>query len=162
MESPLGPLTLGATPDGVCLVEFDDARRLQKQRDTLQRYFRCDLAPGPHPHLDLLKRELVDYFAGRLTQFRTPVIYPGSPFQCRVWDGLRGIPYGATRSYEGLACQIGLPSGSRAVGGANARNRICILIPCHRVVRKDGTPGGYGGGLWRKQWLLDLERRMVA
>ena len=86
-----------------------------------------------------------------------PLIYPGTPFQERVWDGLLRIPYGETWSYEDLAKHVGTPKGSRAVGMANGRNRIAILIPCHRVVNKGGKLGGYGGGLWRKQFLLDLE-----
>ena len=159
MESPVGPLTLGATPDGVCLVSFDDHRAAL---DRLQRHFQCDVIPGHHPHLDLLQRALSDYFAGRLTSFRVPVVYSGNSFQNRVWEQLRGIPYGETCSYEKLAQKVGRPRAARAVGNANGLNRVCILIPCHRVIRKDGTLGGYGGGLWRKEWLLRLERRVMA
>jgi AraC family transcriptional regulator of adaptative response/methylated-DNA-[protein]-cysteine methyltransferase len=85
-------------------------------------------------------------------------VYPGTPFQVKVWDALRQIPYGETYSYEKLAWAVGAPGAQRAVGHANGQNRLAILIPCHRVVNKDGRLGGYGGGLWRKQLLLDLER----
>ena len=87
-----------------------------------------------------------------------PLVFPGSPFQVSVWKALLTIPYGTTWSYEQLAIAVGTPRGSRAVGHANGQNRLGIIIPCHRVVNKDGKLGGYGGGLWRKQFLLDLER----
>jgi len=103
LESPLGPLVAGATPDGVCLAEFSDRRMLEKQFESLRKNFRCAIVPGSHPHLEQLKQELADYFAGRLTQFRVPVISPGSPFQRRVWQQLEQIPYGETRSYQDLA-----------------------------------------------------------
>ncbi len=159
MAGPLGRLTLGATRDGVCLVAFGDDPGPQIAR--LRRQLRCVATEGSHPHLDLLKRELSDYFAGRTTSFRVPVVHVGSPFQCRVWTELRKIPYGATCSYEQLACKIRRPRAARAVGNANGQNPVCILIPCHRVVRKDGAVGGYGGGSFRKEWLLDLERKTL-
>ena len=90
-----------------------------------------------------------------------PLEFPGSAFQRRVWKGLLGIPYGTTLSYEDLARRVGVPRGQRAVGHANGLNRISIVIPCHRVVNKDGKLGGYGGGVWRKQWLLNLEKGTV-
>jgi len=115
--------------------------------------------PGTNRHIDKLKKELAQYFAGKLSKFTVPLIYPGSPFQRKVWQGLLKIPFGETRSYEALAKAIGVPAAQRAVGHANGQNRIAILIPCHRVVNKGGKLGGYGGGLWRKQFLLDLERK---
>src|SRR5204863_8553507 len=98
-------------------------------------------------------------FAGRRRTFDVPLVYPGSQFQMSVWRQLLAIPYGETRSYEDIAITVGAPAGCRAVGLANGRNRIAIVIPCHRVVNKGGKLGGYGGGLWRKQFLLDLERK---
>ena len=94
----------------------------------------------------------------RSRQFSLALVYPGSPFQRDVWDELLSIPYGETCSYEELARRIGSPQAARAVGRANGLNRISILIPCHRVVTKDGELGGYGGGLWRKRFLLNLEQ----
>jgi AraC family transcriptional regulator of adaptative response/methylated-DNA-[protein]-cysteine methyltransferase len=158
LESPLGPLVAGATAQGVCLLEFTDRRMLEKQLAALRKLFACAVVPGQNEHLDRLKDELARYFAGSLRQFTTSLLYPGTPFQQRVWEELRRIPYGETCSYEGLAARLGLPGAQRAVGRANGLNRVAIVIPCHRVVRKSGELGGYGGGLWRKQFLLNLER----
>jgi AraC family transcriptional regulator of adaptative response/methylated-DNA-[protein]-cysteine methyltransferase len=157
-ESPLGPLVMAANNEGVCLLEFSDRRALETQFATLRHRFPFAIVPGEHDHLTRLKQELTEYFAGTRTTFEVPLIYPGTPFQQIVWNALRRIPYGKTCSYEGLACQIGAPGAQRAVGRANGQNRICIVIPCHRVVNKGGQLGGYGGGLWRKQFLLDLEQ----
>ena len=103
------------------------------------------------------KNELTSYFQGQPPRFSVPLIYPGTPFQRRVWEALLRIPSGQTRSYEELARAIGSPDAVRAVGRANGQNRIAILIPCHRVVNKNGELGGYGGGRWRKRHLLELE-----
>jgi AraC family transcriptional regulator of adaptative response/methylated-DNA-[protein]-cysteine methyltransferase len=157
-ESPVGPLLMGATDDGVCLLEFTDRRALETQIATVRRQFDCALVPGKHEYIDRLQDELDRYFAGTLRQFRVPLTYPGTPFQQKVWKQLLQIPYGETRSYEDVARAVGTPSAQRAVGTANGKNRIAIVIPCHRVVNKGGNLGGYGGGLWRKQFLLDLER----
>ena len=158
LESPVGPLVAGATQAGVCLLEFTDRRMLETQFTTIRKRFGCGIVPGESEHLDRLREELARYFAGALRQFTVPLIYPGTPFERRVWDGLLSISYGETRSYDDLAREIGCHGASRAVGGANGRNRIAIVIPCHRVINKSGALGGYGGGLWRKQFLLDLER----
>jgi AraC family transcriptional regulator of adaptative response/methylated-DNA-[protein]-cysteine methyltransferase len=157
-ESPVGPLLMAANEAGICLLEFTDRRMLETQFATLRKRFGCAIVPGSHEHMDLLKEELARYFAGTLSQFSVPVVYPGSPFQSKVWSQLLRIPYGQTCSYEDLAVAVGAPGACRAVGRANGQNRIAILIPCHRVVNKGGQLGGYGGGLWRKQFLLDLER----
>jgi AraC family transcriptional regulator of adaptative response/methylated-DNA-[protein]-cysteine methyltransferase len=158
IESPLGPLVAGAREEGVCLLEFSDRRMLQAQIETLQRRFGAPVVTGDSPHFARLRHEIDAYFAGRLKQFTVPIAAPGTPFQERVWAGLLRIPYGETRSYEELAATIGAPGAQRAVGHANGLNRIAIIIPCHRVVNKNGKLGGYGGQLWRKQALLDLER----
>ncbi len=160
LESPLGPLVMGATNKGVCLLEFSDRRMLETQFTTLRNRFECAIVPGNHEHLEQLEEELARYLAGKLTEFQVPLIYPGTPFQQKVWSGLLQIPYGETCSYEDLARAVGSPNAQRAVGTANGMNRIAIVIPCHRVVNKDGQLGGYGGGLWRKKFLLDLERRV--
>ena len=158
LRSPLGPLVAGATKDGVCLLEFSDRRMLEAQFATVRRRFQTPIVPGKIDHLTLLEKELAEYFAGRLTRFTVPLVYPGTPFQRRVWEGLLRIPYGETRSYEELANHVGSPGAQRAVGRANGLNRIAIVIPCHRVINKDGQLGGYGGGLRRKEFLLRLER----
>jgi AraC family transcriptional regulator of adaptative response/methylated-DNA-[protein]-cysteine methyltransferase len=157
MESPVGPLVAGATDEGVCLLEFSDRRMLEGQLASVRQRL-GPVLPGTHPLLEQLKAELAEYFAGTRREFTVPLVYPGTPFQVKVWNALRRIPYGETISYEKLAWAVGTPRGQRAVGHANGLNRIPIVIPCHRVVNKDGQLGGYGGGLWRKQLLIDLER----
>jgi AraC family transcriptional regulator of adaptative response/methylated-DNA-[protein]-cysteine methyltransferase len=156
--TPLGPMVLGATTEGLCLAEFTNRRMLKAQFEALQRHFRCAVVPGQNLHLEAAQGELDRYFAGELKAFSVPLVYPGSDFQRAVWDRLLAIPYGQTRSYEWLAQQVGRPAAVRAVGTTNGLNRIALFIPCHRVVNKSGKLGGYGGGVWRKQALLDLER----
>ena len=115
-----------------------------------------DWTPDPAPFAHV-QAELADYFAGRLTRFTVPVAPAGTAFQRRAWDALRDIPYGQTISYAEQARRLGHPRASRAVGGANGKNPVSIVVPCHRVVASDGTLGGYGGGLPVKRRLLDLE-----
>lgn len=159
IRSPLGPLVAGATDEGVCLLEFTDRRMLEAQFRTVRKVFGLPLLPGANEHLERLEGELAAYFEGRLKRFTVPLIYPGTPFQRRVWDALLDIPYGETRSYEDIAVAVGNSGAVRAVGTANGRNRIAIVIPCHRVINKGGKLGGYGGGLRRKEFLLELERK---
>jgi len=162
IESPLGRLVAGATDTGVCLLEFSDPGRLDAQIGTLERRLGCAVTQGEHPLLPQLGAELAEYFAGERRTFSVPLHYPGTEFQVRVWTALRAIPYGQTTSYEALAATVSRPGAQRAVGKANGDNRIAIVIPCHRVVRKDGTLCGYGGGLWRKRRLLELERGLTT
>lgn len=158
LPSPFGPLIAGATEEGVCLLEFTDRRMLEAQMKTVRHRFQLPVVPGSHRFLDQLKQELDAYFAGTLRQFTVPLSYPGTDFQQKVWSQLLQIPYGETRSYQELAAAVGSPGAVRAVGRANGLNRIAIVIPCHRVLNKSGDLGGYGGGLRRKQFLLNLER----
>jgi len=139
-------------------LEFSDRRMLDAQFTTLRKIFKCPVIPGTNNHIEQLKKELKDYFSGRLKHFIVPLIFPGSEFQQKVWNELLNIPHGKTISYEDMAIKVGVPKGQRAVGHANGLNRIAIVIPCHRVVNKNGNLGGYGGGLWRKQKLLQLEK----
>jgi AraC family transcriptional regulator of adaptative response/methylated-DNA-[protein]-cysteine methyltransferase len=131
---------------------------LERNFETMRRCFGCAVVPGEHRLLDQLRRELQEYFAGQRRDFSVPLAPRGTPFQEKVWHELRRIPYGETISYDELARRIGQPTAQRAVARANGMNRICILIPCHRVIGKDGSLTGYGGGLWRKRLLLELER----
>jgi len=158
LESPLGPLLAGATDEGLCLVEFTDRRMLERNMETICRRFRCAVVPGEHKWLTQLRRELAGYFAGERREFTVPLVSRGTAFQEKVWRELRLISYGETISYDELARRIGQPTAQRAVARANGMNRICILIPCHRVIGKDGSLTGYGGGLWRKRLLLAIER----
>jgi len=155
--TPLGPLVAGANENGLCLLEFADRTILEAQIKRLRRHLDCVVTPGSNRHIEQVEGELAEYFAGRRTEFDVPLEAPGTEFQNRVWQALRRIPYGETRSYEQIARAIGKPTAVRAVGRANGSNRIPIVIPCHRVVRADGSLGGYGGELWRKRYLLQLE-----
>jgi AraC family transcriptional regulator of adaptative response/methylated-DNA-[protein]-cysteine methyltransferase len=161
LNSPLGPLVAGANNQGVCLLEFTDRRMLETQFKTLRARFALPLLPGSNEHLEKLRHEVVQYFDGKLRRFTVPLVYPGTPFQQDVWKALLTIPYGETRSYEDMAKAVGTPKAVRAVGTANGKNRIAIVIPCHRVVNKGGQLGGYGGGLRRKEHLLQLEGALL-
>jgi AraC family transcriptional regulator of adaptative response/methylated-DNA-[protein]-cysteine methyltransferase len=158
LESPLGRLAVAANSEGICLLEFEDRRALPTQWKVLARRFGTPVVPGHNEHIDRLADELARYFAGQLREFTVC----GTPFQQRIWRRLQQIPYGSTMSYEELARATGHPGAQRAVGRANGDNRLAIVVPCHRVVQKDGQLRGYGGGLWRKQFLLDLEHRIAA
>ncbi len=157
IDGPLGPLIAGAVEGGICLLEFMDRRMLETQASVLRSRLGLPAAPAPHPHLERLENELGEYFAGKRSEFDVPIHEPGTLFQERVWAALREIPYGETRSYGDLARILGEPAAVRAVAQANGRNRIAILVPCHRVIGADGGLGGYGGGVWRKRRLLEIE-----
>ena len=158
LDSPVGRLLAAATDDGVCLLEYTDRRMLERNLVTMRQRFASPVVPGEHHWLKQLNHELQTYFDNQLTAFSVPVAPRGTPFQEKVWSELRRIPYGSTISYEELAARIGQPTAVRAVANANGQNRVNILIPCHRVIGKNGDLTGYGGGLWRKRLLLDLER----
>lgn len=155
--SPLGPMFAGATEKGICLLEFTDRRMIETQIKRLKKYLNAEFVPGQHPHLTKLNQQLEAYFDGYLEEFTVPLDVPGTVFQTRVWQALKQIPYGNTRSYQQQAEAIGNDKAVRAVAKANGDNRIAIIIPCHRVIGKDGSLTGYGGGIWRKQRLLELE-----
>ncbi len=157
IRTAVGPLIVGTTEEAVCLLEFSDRRMLETQLRTLRRRFHAALVPGSNPLVETLQRQLDEYFAAERREFTVPVSHPGTPFQEKVWSHLQRIPYGSTCSYKDLARAVGHPLAVRAVGTANGMNRLAILIPCHRVVNANGELGGYGGGLWRKRLLLDLE-----
>ena len=152
---------MGATKEGVCFLEFSDRRRIESQIAALRRDFHLPLVPGDNEHLVRLREELTLYFVGELQEFSVPLDTAGTSFQARVWQGLREIPYGMAASYEELARRVGSPRAARAVGRANGLNRVAIVVPCHRVIARDGQLAGYGGGVWRKRALLDLERDVV-
>lgn len=155
--SPLGSLVAATVEDGLCLLEFGDIARLEQQAPRLRRWFKGPIVAGAHRHLDQLQAELAEYFEGARQEFTVPLIRRGAPFEMGVWEQLLKIPFGETRSYADIAKAINNPKAVRAVGSANGRNRLAIVIPCHRVVNADGKLGGYGGGLWRKLRLLEIE-----
>ncbi len=157
----LGPIIAGATENKLCFLEFADRRMLEKQLKTLHTRLGCTIVPGTNPIIKKTHKELKAYFQGKLQRFTVPLLTPGSAFQQRVWKALQEIPYGTTTSYGELARKLGLPAGHRAVARANGDNRIAIIIPCHRVINSDGKLAGYGGGVWRKQRLIDIERSQL-
>jgi len=157
VRTPLGPMLAGAVPAGICLLEFVDRRMMETQLARLRRQLQAELVPGASPHFDALQRQLDEYFAGARRTFDLPLVLTGTPFQRRVWAALLEIPYGATRAYAEQAAAVGAPRAVRAVARANGDNRVSIIVPCHRVIGRDGALTGYGGGLWRKRFLLDLE-----
>ena len=159
LATPLGPMLAGTTADSICLLEFSDRPMLPTQLEVVARRLRRPAVAGRHPLLDALQQQLDEYFAGDRLAFDLPLLAPGTPFQERTWTALRAIPAGGTLTYEELALRAGRPGAQRAAGTANGSNRLCLLLPCHRVIRKSGGLGGYGGGVWRKAWLLDHERR---
>jgi len=162
LPTPLGALLAAATEQGLCMLEFADRKKLPGQAADLSRWFERPVVPGSHPYIAQAAAELEEYFGGRRQEFSIPLDLRGTPFQEAVWRELLRIPYGTTISYEALATRIGRPGAQRAVGLANGRNRIPIVVPCHRVIQKNGQLRGYGGGLWRKQFLLELEQRTAG
>jgi AraC family transcriptional regulator, regulatory protein of adaptative response / methylated-DNA-[protein]-cysteine methyltransferase len=157
LYTPLGPMVAAALEEALVLLEFSDRRMLETQLKRLQRLLGCHMTPGSNPVLDETEQQLKTYFEGTLREFTVPLLTPGSAFQQKVWECLRRIRYGETASYLQQAACIGRPECARAVARANGDNRIAILIPCHRVLGSDGSLCGYGGGIWRKRFLLDME-----
>jgi len=158
LASPLGTLVAGATDEGVCLLEFGGRGRVADHFRRFKTHLDGEVVAGGNRHLAQIRDELRAYFGGTLQAFSVPLVMAGTQFEKRVWSALRTIPYGTTATYGDVARAIGeLPAAARAVGRANGSNPIAIVIPCHRVIGKDRTLVGYGGGLWRKRRLLDLE-----
>jgi methylated-DNA-[protein]-cysteine S-methyltransferase len=149
IDSPVGPLLIAASDEGLHAIGFHAARR-----DVARGH---DWREGGHALLDAARRQLGEYFEGRRTVFDLALAPRGTPFQREVWRGLAGIPYGLTISYAELARRVGRPAASRAVGAANGRNPLPIVLPCHRVIGTDGSLVGFGGGLAVKRFLLELE-----
>lgn len=161
IDTPLGAMLALADGDGLRLLEFVDRRGLEKEILTLRRRLSCVVVPGDNRHLDTVAGELAAYFDGTAAGFTVPLVPVGTDFERAAWKLLQTIPPGKTRSYADMARRLGNPHATRAVGRANGRNPVAIVIPCHRVIRSDGSLCGYGGGVWRKRWLLDHERRMM-
>ncbi len=158
VTTPLGPMLCGTTDEGLCLLEFVDRRMLETQLKRLTQRLNAVFVPGTNSFTEETARQIDEYFKGRRKNFSIPLVTPGTDFQQKVWNQLMEIPYGSTRSYEEQAIAIENPKAVRAVARSNGDNRIAIIIPCHRVIGKDGTLCGYGGGLWRKKYLLELEQ----
>jgi len=161
IETPLGAMLALADEEGLHLLEFVDRRGLEREILALRKRTRSAIVPGTNQHLEKTAEQLKNYFDGIALNFDVNTKTAGSPFEKSVWELLRKIAPGETWSYGQMAERLGNPKAVRAVGRANGRNCFAIIIPCHRVIRSDGNLCGYGGGIWRKQWLLEHERRIV-
>ncbi len=156
--TPLGPMLAGAVNNKICLLEFIDRRMLETQLKRIKKIFNTELVPGNNSLFVKLNKQLEEYFNGKRKNFSIPLSIEGTPFQMKVWNELLKIPYGKTVSYKTQAINIDNPKAVRAVGKANGDNRISIIIPCHRVIGSNGDLVNYGGGIWRKQYLINLEK----
>lgn len=159
LDTPLGPMLAIADDNALYLLEFVDRRGLEREVERLRVRTKAAIVPGVTAPITAIEKELKAYFTGKLKKFSTPLALLGSPFQQRVWHALCEIPYGETRSYKQQAHLLGQPTASRAVANANGANQLAIIIPCHRIITSSGDLGGYGGGLARKQWLIEWEAR---
>ncbi|WP_312751515.1 bifunctional transcriptional activator/DNA repair enzyme AdaA [Epilithonimonas hominis] len=161
IETPLGTMIACANENGICMLEFSDRKSLSKELEDISKYFKANIVQGENPHFKTLKKELEEYFERKRFDFTVPLAPVGTDFQKNVWEILRTIPYGTTRSYQQQADILGNPKAVRAVANANGLNKISIIIPCHRVIGTNGRLTGYSGGIWRKQKLLELEKAIL-
>ncbi len=157
--TPLGTMYAGASERGLCFLEFSDRKMIDQQIEQLQQRMKARFVQATTAVLTRVESQLEEYFGGKRQNFEIPLDINGTPFQILAWQALQQIPYGETRSYQQQAVKIGNARAVRAVASANAKNHIAIVIPCHRVIAKNGGLAGFGGGIWRKKYLLDLEAR---
>ena len=162
IETPLGTMYACAVEQGVCMLEFTDRKMLETELKTIAKSLNATIIQGTNKHFDLLRQQLEEYFDGRRKVFTVPLCPVGTDFQQSVWLSLQTIPYGTTCSYKQQAASMNKQTAIRAVANANGMNKISILIPCHRVIGENGNLTGYGGGIWRKKWLLDMEKKNVG
>lgn len=162
VPSRIGEFFAGATSRGCVLFEFHDRRHAKKLGEAFGRRYALDVVKGRSPHIAAMADQVHEYLEGKRTGFDLTLDLRGTAFEQSVWGLLLKIPYGATRSYGDIAAELGKPGASRAVGRANGANHLPIIVPCHRVIESTGSLRGYGGGLWRKKFLLDLEREGAA
>ncbi len=152
-------MRIGATDEGICIFDFQYRRSIDSIMKRIETIAGDSFGEGEHPHFEKLELQIGEYFAGTRKEFDLPLHLLGTPFQKSVWLGLLQIPYGETRSYKQQSIFLGNEKAIRAMAGANGENGIAIIIPCHRVIGENGSLTGYGGGLQRKKWLLDHERK---
>lgn len=162
ITTQLGPMFACATEEGLCLLEFTECKTLEKELRDLQQKLKGKILVGENKYIKQTRKELSEYFVGQRRHFDVALHTPGTDFQLRVWNALREIPFGVTRNYQAQANSIGRPKAVRAVAAANGGNRLAIIVPCHRVIGKNGDLTGYSGGLERKKWLLEHERELMA
>jgi len=158
-ETPLGTMHAGVVEEGICLLEFSEPGRLDRELKQAARLFGAEISYGFHAEIGILQEQLKEYFDGHRRAFDLKLHIRGTEFQELVWKELLKIPYGTTHTYKQQALALKMPGAIRAVGHANGMNRIAIVVPCHRVIGENGKMTGYGGGLWRKRWLLEHERK---
>ncbi|MDH6253325.1 AraC family transcriptional regulator of adaptative response/methylated-DNA-[protein]-cysteine methyltransferase [Chryseobacterium sp. H1D6B] len=161
IETPLGTMFACAVDEGICLLEFTDRKNMEKQFISLSKALNAEIVQGENKHFTQLEQELKEYFEGKRQKFEVPLYTTGTEFQKKVWQLLREIPIGETRTYKQQSEFLGNPKAVRAVGTANGINKIAIIIPCHRVIGSNGDLIGYAGGIWRKQKLLELEKAIL-
>lgn len=160
--TPIGPMFICATEKGVCLLEFTNRKMLETEFKDLQKRLDAPIIHGENRHIKQLKKELREYFEEGRTQFEVSIDAIGTDFQKRVWNVLLKVPYGTTTTYLRQARIMNREQAVRAVASANGYNKIAIIIPCHRVIGSNGKLTGYGGGIERKKWLLDFEKKNTS
>lgn len=161
IETDLGLMVVAASEKGICMLEFADYKLIDLELRQLSENCKAPLVQGNNPHFDTLRKQLDEYFKGERKEFDIPLDLVGTEFQKKVWLSLLQIPYGSTISYGRQAELINKPTSVRAVANANGKNKVSIILPCHRVIGADGSLTGYGGGLWRKKKLLEFEKENV-
>jgi AraC family transcriptional regulator of adaptative response/methylated-DNA-[protein]-cysteine methyltransferase len=159
INTPLGTMLAGATDEGICLFEYEHRKMIDAIQKRICNGLNTAMQKGDHVHFKILRTQIDEYFNGSRTIFNIPLHLVGSEFQKRVWNALLQIPFGETRSYKQQSLLLGNEKAIRAVAGANGDNGIAIIVPCHRVIGENGSLTGYGGGLWRKKWLLQHETK---
>jgi len=159
LSTPIGEMFVMETQKGICLLEFEDLKELEQEIQSILQKTKGKLIEGGSNFFALLSEEMGAYFQDCNSPFSVPLDMLGTDFQKQVWNSLIEIPVGQTRSYTQLAERIGKSKAVRAVGSANAKNPIAIVIPCHRLIGANGSLTGYGGGIWRKEWLLMHEKQ---
>ncbi len=158
IETELGTMIAGATDKGICMFEFADYKWIDLELKQLESSLKAPLVQGESRFFDPLRKQMEAYFNGERREFDLPLDLVGTDFQQKVWLSLLRIPYGQTTTYAKQAALLGMPTAVRAVANANGKNKVSIILPCHRVIGADGTLTGYGGGVWRKKKLLELEQ----
>ncbi len=160
LDTPIGSMVAIGDDKALYLLEFVERKSLVHQIERLKKKTNLSITPGSSHSLVSIESELKLFFSGQLKEFKTPTLCVGSPFQMRVWEDLKKIPFGRTCSYAELALSVGNKKACRAVAKANSTNKLAIIIPCHRVINSNGKLGGYAGGISRKEWLIRYEKTL--
>ncbi|KAB2878317.1 methylated-DNA--[protein]-cysteine S-methyltransferase [bacterium] len=158
IKSPLGDMVLGSIADKICFLEFYLPERYKEMSGKIRKVFDAEWVEGTNDVIEQAEKELQEYFSGKRKNFTVPLDLRGSEFEIKIWEQLQKIPYGHVCSYGDIAKKINNPKSVRAVGGANHNNPVAIIVPCHRVIGKNGSLVGYGGGIDKKKLLIELER----